>query len=181
MIITKLIGGLGNQMFQYAAGKALACKHHTELKVDVSELNRNPEGHYTKRHYELGIFASNIQIANETDLALFPDKNSGKFNRELQRRFPFLFNKLLAVESGSNYHSEFKSYPKNTYLSGFWQSELYFKEYEHEIKKDFQFNQSVIEACKPLYHKIANINAVSLHVLRGDYVSSSSAKKFHGL
>jgi len=181
MIVTKLIGGLGNQMFQYAAGKALACKHNTELKVDVSELNQSSEDRYTQRHYELDIFASDIEIAKNTDILPFFNKDNGKIKREFQRRFPFLFNTLHAVESGNNYHPEFKKYPKNAYLRGFWQSELYFKEYEIEIRKDFQFKQSVIEACKPLINKIAPINTVSLHVRRGDYVNNPSANKFHGL
>jgi hypothetical protein len=181
MIVTKLIGGLGNQMFQYAAGKALALRHDVVVKVDLSELNSHAGDKYTQRHYELGIFASGIQVANDKDLAPFLNGDKSRLQRELQRRMPFLFGTLSAVESGSGYHPEFKKYPKNTYLQGFWQSEQYFKDYETEIRKDFRFRESVTEACKPLKTKIVACNSVSLHVRRGDYVNNPSANKFHGL
>ncbi|MES2133275.1 MAG: alpha-1,2-fucosyltransferase [Bacteroidota bacterium] len=181
MIVTRLIGGLGNQMFQYAAGKALALKHGVDVKADLSELNRDAEGKYTQRHYELTIFSSNIKTAAESDLTPFLNKDKSKIKRELQRRFPFLFKTLTAVESGSSYHPEFEKYPENTYLQGFWQSELYFKEYEKEIRKAFQFNQTIIEACKSFSDMIQHSNSVSLHIRRGDYVNNPSANKFHGL
>lgn len=181
MIITRLIGGLGNQMFQYAAGKALACRHGVEVKVDLSELNKSAANQYTQRHYELGIFASGIQVANDKDLKPFAEGDGSRIRRELQRRLPFLFNTLCAVESGAAYHPKFVSYPKNTCLQGFWQSERYFKDYEQEIRKDFRFRESVIEACKPIASRIRSCQAVSLHVRRGDYVSNPSANQFHGL
>lgn len=181
MIITKLIGGLGNQMFQYAAGKALACRHGVEVKVGLSELNKNAGDKYTQRAYELGIFASGIQVASDKELEPFTEGDGNRIKRELQRRLPFLFNTLNAVESGSAYHPGFARYPKNTYLQGFWQSETYFKDYETEIRKDFRFRDSVTDACRHLKEKVTACNAVSLHVRRGDYVSNPSANKFHGL
>lgn len=181
MIVTKLIGGLGNQMFQYAAGKALALKHGVDVKVDLSELNKNAEGKYTQRHYELTVFSSNIKTAAASDLTPFINKDKSKIKRELQRRFPFLYKTLTAVERGTSYHPEFKKYPENTYLQGFWQSELYFKEYEKEIRNEFEFKQTIIDACKPFSDPILNSNSVSLHVRRGDYVNNPSANKFHGL
>jgi hypothetical protein len=181
MILTKLIGGLGNQMFQYAAGKALALRHGVLVKVDLSELNSHAGDKYTQRHYELGIFTSGIQVTTDKDLAPFLKGDKSRLQRELQRRMPFLFGTLNAVESGAAYHPEFKKYPKNTYLKGFWQSEQYFKAYEVEIRKDFRFRESVTEACKTLKTKISACNAVSLHVRRGDYVNNPSANKFHGL
>lgn len=181
MIIVKLIGGLGNQMFQYAAGKALALRHQTNLKVDTIELNSDPEGKYTKRHFELHLFNTTVLPASKDEIVLFENLDNTKFKRELQRRFPFLFKYLKAVESGSPYHQEFEKYPVNTYLSGFWQSELYFKRYEKEIRQDFSFNQNVVEANQELASEIITQQAVSLHVRRGDYVSNANAHSFHGI
>lgn len=181
MIIVKLIGGLGNQMFQYAAGKALALRHHTDVKVDTIELESDPEGKYTKRHFELGIFEAKIKIATKEEINAFSNLGGSKIKRELQRRFPFLFSRLMAVESGTTYHPEFTRYPKHTYLSGFWQSELYFKDAAQEIKKDFTFGTPIIDKNKELAAKILGVNGVSVHVRRGDYVSNVNAHQFHGL
>ena len=63
MICIRLNGGLGNQMFQYACGSALAIKHNTELVLDVADLKKINTGS-TLRDFELGIF--NIKAAVAT-------------------------------------------------------------------------------------------------------------------
>lgn len=181
MIIVKLIGGLGNQMFQYAAGRALALRHQTDLRVDTFELESDPEGKFTKRHFELGIFEANIQRASKEEIGRFSNLGSNKIKRELQRRFPTVFNRLMAVEKGSPYHHEFTKYPKHTYLNGFWQSELYFKNVASQIRSDFKFNPTIIEGNKEMASKISSVNSVSLHIRRGDYVTNTNAHSFHGL
>ena len=65
MIIVKLIGGLGNQMFQYAAGRNLAFIHQTDLLVDTSFLEKNPNGAYTKRELELSVFNLELKVATK--------------------------------------------------------------------------------------------------------------------
>jgi hypothetical protein len=149
--------------------------------VDLSELNKKAGDKYTQRSYELGIFASGIHVAGDKELTRFAEGDGSRIKRELQRRLPFLFNTLNAVESGSAYHPGFTKYPKNTYLQGFWQSERYFKDYEAEIRHDFRFRDSVTQACKHLKEQVSSCNSVSIHVRRGDYVSNPSANKFHGL
>lgn len=182
MIITKLIGGLGNQMFQYAAGKALALKYNTSLKVDDSFLKKPAQGIDTQRYFELDIFEVPVLIASYNETEKYLKRVNNKFSRELQRRFPFLFKSLRAVESGSTYHVEFERYPENTYLDGFWQSELYFAKYENEIRNLFKFKKEIINRNLELVSKINTAkNAVSIHVRRGDYINNPEANKFHGL
>jgi hypothetical protein len=181
MIIVKLIGGLGNQMFQYAAAKALALRHGTYVKVDTMDLEKDAEGKFTQRHFELEIFEEAIERATEDEIKPFLKFANLKVMREFQRRLPFLFKHLMAFESGSPYHPEFSSYPANTYLSGFWQSELYFKAYQNEIVKAFRFNRAIIEQNRALAELISKKNSVSLHIRRGDYVSNLNANTFHGL
>lgn len=176
MIVTRLIGGLGNQMFQYAAAKALALKHQTTIKVDTTTLEADPKGKYTQRYYELSIFNSNIEIATNDDFETI--------NR--YKNFPVFIKNILnayyfANEQGSHYQLDFEKYPSNCYLNGFWQSELYFKKFEAEIKNDFTFNELIINENKDLAEKISNSQSVSLHIRRGDYVSNKEANQFHGL
>ena len=181
MIITKLIGGLGNQMFQYAAAKALAVKHGVEVKVDTSDLEKDSAGVYTQRYFELTCFNENIQVASKNELAPFYKKYSSTALRFLQRKFPLAFKTLYAKEKGSAFNPDFLDFPANTYLDGFWQSEIYFKAYEEEIRDDFDFKQEIKDRNKQLADKIRSVNSVSLHVRRGDYVSNALTNKFHGL
>ena len=68
MIISKLFCGLGNQMFQYAAGLALAHWRNTVLKLDVSWFS---EGCAEASHewYGLDCFVLDFHFATEQELA----------------------------------------------------------------------------------------------------------------
>jgi len=73
MIITMLQGGLGNQMFQYAAGFALAKKHSTELKLDINYLLDKSKRYfrYTPRDYALDVFNISAEIATPAEISRF--------------------------------------------------------------------------------------------------------------
>ncbi|MBI3520539.1 MAG: alpha-1,2-fucosyltransferase [Bacteroidetes bacterium] len=180
MIIVKLIGGLGNQMFQYAAGRHLAHLHQTDLLVDTSFLEKNPNGAYTKRELELSVFHTDLKIASTEDIKKFNIEGSSKYSRALQRHLPILFTNLYAAESGIQYQKEFLNYPKNTYLDGFWQSERYFKPIETVLLKEFTPKEPVNTNNEQWLSKINSCNSVSLHIRRGDYVSSKNAQEHHG-
>jgi hypothetical protein len=181
VIIAKLIGGLGNQLFQYAAARALALKHGVEVKVDTTVLDKDTKGIYTQRKFELNAFAANIQIANENEIKPFLKRYNKKFIRNLQFLLPNLFSTLYVKENGSRFNAGFLEWPANTYMDGFWQSELYFKFYEEEIRTDLEFNSTIKSKNKLLNEEINSCNSVSLHVRRGDYVSLPTANQFHGL
>ena len=68
MIIARLFGGLGNQMFEYAAARRLALKHKTELKLDIHNYQTDP-----LRRYGLDCFNVEATIASPAEvLRLFP-------------------------------------------------------------------------------------------------------------
>jgi hypothetical protein len=180
MIIVKLIGGLGNQMFQYAAGRYLAWLHKTELFMDTSYLEKDPAGAYTKRRLELDVFNIGLKLATKTDVDRFKTGNSNTYSRTLQRKLPILFTNLYVAESGTAYHKEFLSYPANTYLDGFWQSEHYFKPIESILVNDFVLKDPLNRENKDWLKQIENTESVSLHVRRGDYVSNAGAQSHHG-
>ena len=180
MIIVKLIGGLGNQMFQYAAGRYLAELHKTELLMDTGYLEKDPNGAYTKRKLELDVFNIDLKIATKDDIQKFKIESSNKYSRTIQRKLPILFTNLYVAESGSAYHKEFLSYPKNTYLDGFWQSEYYFKEIESILVNDFVLKDPLNKDNKDWLKKIENCESVSLHIRRGDYISNAASQSHHG-
>ncbi len=180
MIIVKLMGGLGNQMFQYAAGRCLSYLHKTDLKLDMGFLNADSQNKYTQRHYALDVFNINAGLANELDLKPFLPLEKNKITRALQRKLPILYFTIVANESGHAFHKEFYSYPKNVYLNGFWQSEKYFEPVKDVLITEFTLKEPLNKENKELENKIAYSNSVSLHIRRGDYVTHKEARDFHG-
>jgi len=180
MIIVKLIGGLGNQMFQYAAGRHLAHLRNTALKLDLSFLNADAKGAYTKREYELGVFDLTPSFADPAEVEVFKKLAQNRYRRFLFRKFPSLFKWAYMSEGGLHYHSELLNCPANTYVEGFWQSEKYFKGVEAIIRKDFNFRTPPTGLNLDLAQKIKSVESVSLHIRRGDYVSDPNAHSFHG-
>lgn len=181
MIIAKLIGGLGNQMFQYAAGRSLAQARNTELKLDLSFLQAETGGSYTKREYELSVFNITPAFATETETASLKKSFNNRYSRALYRKMPFLFSSAYIAERGSQFHKEFFTYPKDTFLEGFWQSEDYFLGIEDIIRHDFSFKEPLSGKNLELAQKIQGTNSVSLHIRRGDYVTNQNAFNFHGI
>jgi Glycosyl transferase family 11 len=164
------MGGLGNQMFQYATGRALAIRHGTELVLDLSYLADQPRGDF-QRHFELDCFhivgkRATKPVDGGRVRRLVRLGRSNAFRRLSERGVPF---QPAVVES-----------PDNTLLVGYWQSEKYFKDEEAQIRQDFAFAARLSPEKSELEETIGE-NAVSVHIRRGDYVSHAAANKFHGL
>lgn len=179
MIIVKLMGGLGNQLFQYAAAKTLALKHNTDLKLDVSFLEATHENVHTKRELELHYFQTNFHKASSDDLQLFNTRTF--FKRMVNKYFPFHSgNFYYAKEKGFEYDQRFKLFPQNTYLEGFWQSEKYFGQIRSVLLKELVLKEKATERINDLTKQILNANSVSIHIRRGDYITNKNASEFHG-
>jgi hypothetical protein len=174
------MGGLGNQMFQYSAGQQLAHLHRTELLVDTSYLETDPEEAYTKRNLELEVFNLKLEIATQEDIARFKIKSAGKISRALQRHLPILCNTVYAAESGLHFQKQFFNFPLNTYLDGFWQSEEYFKGIRANLLAEFVPKEATGPENLAWIHKMISCESVSLHIRRGDYITSLSAQQHHG-
>ncbi|MFC2130282.1 alpha-1,2-fucosyltransferase [Bacteroidota bacterium] len=186
MIIAKLKGGLGNQMYQYAFGLHLAIKNNTELKLDLSYLNnRTPKKFFQFRDYELDLFNIKAEIAGIRDLEPFKLPTPGFFEK---RKIIKQQNRIKEFESEKHYilfepHFHFYPkalrYPKNTYIDGYWQSEKYFKGVEDIIRRDFQFNNELEGKTAEFADKISLSNSVCLHVRHG-YLNNLRDKYVHG-
>ena len=169
MIITKLSGGLGNQMFQYAIGRHLAIKNKSSLQLDLSELLRRDENiSYTFRDFELGVFSLRNTI-----------KPKLKHNRLILKLYNSVFTPRIIAEDGFNYHKEVLKAKGNLMLSGYWQTEKYFKEIESVIRKDFIFSQKPSKSNLTILKEIIDTNSVSIHFRRGDYLTNHSAMTMH--
>ena len=172
---------MGNQLFQLAAGKTLALKYQTSLLVDTHFLEANPQGLYTKRNYELNYFNLHIEKCPEPILRQIALQTSNNWFDKLLRKIPS--NKTLYIynENGPQFNLTFNELPDNTYLNGFWQSALYFKNCEQELRKELTIKNEFLTGIDNYLNKIQNSLSVSVHVRRGDYVNLKSANEFHGV
>lgn len=172
MIIVDVIGGLGNQMFQYAAGRALSLKLRVPLKLDTRDFS----GYRLHQGFELNrLFNCNAEIATNSDLAQVLGWQRAKLVQRVFRR-PQLKNlryKSFEVEPHFYYWSDINQLEDNKYLYGYWQSEKYFIEFAENIREDFTFKLPFSDQNAELTEQISRVNAVSLHVRRGDYVSNT--------
>jgi hypothetical protein len=179
MIIVRLMGGLGNQMFQYAFGRQLSILRKTSLKLDISLLEDKTANH-TQRQFELGIFNLGDIIAPKEEVDKFLSINTNKLKRIVHSKFPILLPYYSIRENGHGFDPKMLLSPENTLLTGYWQSEKYFSEISGMIKKDFSLPEIVNEKAKLLASKISSCNSVGVHIRRGDYISNPETNKFHG-
>jgi len=180
MVITKLKGGLGNQMFQYAFGRAIACIHGVPLKLDLTWFRNT--GNDTPRKYELNhfnvmeMFASNEEIKE----VLKERKFINKVSRVGKSLVPFSWRSYVS-ETNPKFDENKLNLRSNVYLEGVWWNERYFKSIETLIKKEFQLKDRSDETNMSIAEKISSVNSIGIHVRRGDYVSNQKANEYHGL
>lgn len=171
MIITRIIGGLGNQMFQYAYAKALEQKGH-EVKIDISAFETYKlHGGYQLDKYNIDLDSS---IKDENDKFY---KNT--FFYKVLRRFGMDFSRRIK-EKSLLFDKKFLEIDDNSYLDGYFQCEKYFKDIREIILKQFTINQDISNYTKEIKNKIQNSkNSCSLHIRRGDFVNSTNIN-IHG-
>jgi hypothetical protein len=177
MIIVQLIGGLGNQMFQYAAGKRLSHLLDVPLKLDISWFNKQD-----LRSYSLGSFNIDEDFATSKQIDCFnlvKGKILGDFLNRKFRKMPKFIPKYIS-EKQFNFDPKILNLPDNVYLAGYWQSEKYFLDVADIIRKDFTVRFPQTGKNLELAKAIQSCEAVSIHVRRGDYISDNHTSKTHG-
>lgn len=180
MIITRLSGGLGNQMFQYAIGRALSLRNNTELVLDISSFTNIKNGEPV-RTYKLDKFNISGRIATKNDYGQlgFVDIKNENLVAKIQRKIFRLLESLkpiskrrFIIEKGFEFDQNVFNAPDNCLLSGVWQNEKYFKDAENIIKNDLTLNIQTTDYFKEWSKKIENCNSISINIRRTDYVNN---------
>jgi len=170
MIKVILSGGLGNQMFQYAAGKALSLRLNTQVSVDLYKLEKKSNA--IRRNYQLNIFETLILLTSDRFHKIIV--KSYKFtNNRIGKCLLKMMNVLSDYELSDYLDSVYKMSPETT-LIGYFQNESYFKDFEFEIRKMYTFKPIPDERNKYVLELVQAVNSVSLHVRRGDYVNTDT-------
>jgi hypothetical protein len=177
MIVVRIMGGLGNQMFQYAAGKRLALKLGVEMRLDTDWYDRSDS-----RLYELGFFQVPEVKAGRSDIRRlrYGSKPWWKLLTNRARREAKESSTSHIKQKQFHFDTGILNLSDDVYLHGYWQSEKYFKDIERDIRDQFTFRNPGKSATE-MAERIHSSNSVSIHIRRGDYIEGDSAAKFENL
>lgn len=173
MIVIRLRGGLGNQMFQYALGKRIAKQLNTNIKLDLTSLLKtSKDKNVTNRDYQLGIFNIEESFLVQPNLLRALDKVGLNFISQFLKGIKLLGFKSYKERTYTVEDWLLKNPTDKTLYSGYWQSEAYFEAAEDELRKDFKFKGELSLQATKIQEKIESVNAVCIHMRRGDYVGN---------
>lgn len=172
-VVVGLSGGLGNQMFQYAAGRSLAVRLGVPLVLDLSWFGGQQE-----RQFSLSPFR--IEAAQRFQCPWFPPKGRAMASRLSRRLLPRIMGVPVWREPHFHYSADYLALSGPVFLEGYWQSERYFREIRPLLLQEFALREPFPTACEEVLKEISAYDAICVHVRRGDYLSNPVAAKVHG-
>lgn len=173
MIIIRLKGGMGNQMFQYAFAKSMAAKLQTTLEIDCSLLLDRARGdEHVYRDYDLTIFKLKETFTlNLFMLRLLFSLRSSKLGKLVRK----VMATGLSYEKERHFHVDkdlIESPKDNTLYEGWWQSEQYFEPIKKDVRKAFTFRTPLLVISEAILSRIKSTNSVCLNVRRTDFLTT---------
>jgi len=181
MIIVRLNGGLGNQLFQYAAGRRLSIFHRTPIKLDIRTFDHHKLRHYSLAAFKIEeVFATPAEIAEAQGVSFF-GKPSGSILRLIRRLKGRRHWSVVGEAYLGPYNPGILNTTKDVYLDGYWQNEKYFKDIEDVIRREFAVRNESSSESERTASQILNTDSVSIHVRRADYVSDPATHETHGV
>lgn len=173
-VSVRLVGGLGNQMFQYAAARAVAIRNQAPLVLDLSWFGTDPD-----RQYALSPFNIEASLREPRDV---PRGKPGVVARVL-RRFKLgvrAADGSVFVEKSFRFDSSIETLVAPVALDGYFQSERYFAHEAEQIARDFSLRDCAHGATAEMLDRIVTEESICIHIRRGDYVTNSAANAYHG-
>lgn len=168
MIIIKLQGGLGNQLFQYAFGRSLTEKIKTELVLDHTNYEGDKLRTFSLHHF-------NVKAR------LITSKESRKYNSKTYKLYRKI-KRFVNPHQAYLFKARYFSTKDNSYIEGYWQSQKYFYSIEKEIRRELTLKNNVSKTFQSEYKLIKSYPiSVSIHIRRGDYANNTDVQKRFGL
>lgn len=153
MIISLILGGLGNQFFQYAAARHIAHKHNVPLKLETHGFRF---AKYAAHPYTLDKFNISDQRAHLSDyLRLAPRA---------------MFQQIVVREHDNGFNQNLERIQDNVILVGYWQNPRYFSDIENVLRNEFTLRKPPTSSTARIAETIQTEESVSIHIRRTDYV-----------
>lgn len=173
MVIIRIKGGLGNQLFQYASAFSLAKRLNTELKLDTSFYPQQ-----TLRGFKLDKLEVDFREIYEPEkwVEILKNKYINKGLRKANiKEIPIGTNAIYLLETRSDIVEQFFTIKKDKiYVDGYYQSEKYFAEYRDTLLQQFVPSYKPEEEYSYVLEEIKNTLSVGVHVRRGDFIKGAN-------
>jgi Glycosyl transferase family 11 len=181
MIVLRPKGGLGNQFFQYAAGRALAARHQVPLRFDVRWYGRPEHQRSSVRTFDLGHFQVQGAIATPAELAAFAYPE----NHRLRAR---IVGRLLRAwrggriwrHEGLGWTPEFDRLGRHVLIEGYFQDPAYFAPVQDLLQQELQFHTPPPAPIRARAAELAALPSVCIQVRRTDFVTDAEQARVHG-
>src|SRR4051812_31915487 len=183
-VVTRLRAGLGNQLFQYAASRALAHRIAARLILDCTNYR------IESRKFELDCYPIQADVSWNGPLKIhrrrihLPGRIGRSMADAINRRMPQwisvdfdgrrfkLFNEFDPFE----YDTRFDRLTGSVYLLGYWQSHRYFEDAAAMIRNELQPKSEPTGRNHEWLCRIRQSNSTCIHVRRGDYLKQVNSK-----
>lgn len=172
LIGAMVVGGLGNQMFQYATARALALRRGSGVVLDRTSFRRN---FAVNRPYELDRLRTVISPSGPLSSVRF------MLARRSLSPLQSISGWKLVRERSLNYDPRIEDLPKRSYLVGYWQCWRYFDDFASTIYDELQPAKPLSPISQSLAEEMSATTSLCIHVRRGDYVTTTAAREHHGV
>lgn len=177
-VLCELTGGLGNQLFQYAAARALALRESRAVYFAWHLHRSSTARHFMLDHFQLGAEVERVPLSRRRLVWL--GVRSPLAPRKAGRLWRRLRGGLHDLKETEFAYAPLASSAERVVLDGYFQSWRYFDEYAAQIRGELQLRGPMHPGNVALLREIESKNAICLHVRRGDYVNGKEAAAFHG-
>lgn len=167
------VGGLGNQMFQYAAARCVALRNEAELSLDLSWFE-------TAHDRQFALLPFRIQASTYVEKA----DGAGRpawLRRMVRRMVRHRATMPIYREPHFHFSQDVLQLKSPIRMTGYFQSEKYFLDHANVIRREFSLAKPPAPATAAILDLIENSDAICLHVRRGDYVSDKRTSAYHGV
>ncbi|SDR47091.1 alpha-1,2-fucosyltransferase [Pseudovibrio sp. Tun.PSC04-5.I4] len=175
-VCLRIFAGLGNQMFQYAAGYAQAQRLGKQLLLHI-------DGGGKQKHASFGLDIFSLET-QQWDAPVFQEGSLSKLWRKLSSQRKARTSTWPGTRFSYpdlKYNPAINAIEQGTYIEGYYQSERYFEDCAEDLRKQFSLDHLRKDIAEDLLSDVTNGPTVSVHIRRGDYAKIPKTLEIHGL